>query len=58
MEWNEKMKHQQTKEKQVYHEQFLEKLHTEKVFKQEIYAVEKLIEHEDRMRQRQRELEY
>jgi hypothetical protein len=40
------------------HEEFIDKLHLDKGFKQEIYAVEKLIEHEERMMQRQRDLEY
>jgi hypothetical protein len=34
------------------------KLSSEKEFKQEIYGIERLIEHEDRMKERQKELEF
>ena len=38
------------------HCEFIEKLQLEKGFKQEIYAVEKLIEHEERMKRREKDL--
>ncbi len=45
-------------EKQIVHMEYIEKLSREKEFKQEMYGIERLIQHEESMQLRQRELEY
>ncbi len=55
MEWSEQSKEDECEMRMQVHAEFLENLKQEKIFKQEIYAAEKLMEHESRMVDRKKD---
>ncbi|CDW83173.1 UNKNOWN [Stylonychia lemnae] len=58
LEWNDRLKEQSKEERKKDHEEFLIKLREDKMFKQELYAIEKIIEFEERKVSRQKDLDY
>lgn len=58
MEWGARLKDQKREERLKGHEEFILKLSEEKMFKQEVYAIEKIIEFEERKNHRQKEMDF
>ncbi len=58
LEWKEKHRVLSKEVQKVQHLEFLDKLHQERLFKQEVYVLEKLIENEERKSERQKEMEF
>jgi len=58
IEWGDKLKEETRKKREHQHIEFVEKLKQEKVFRQEIYAVERIVEAEERKAKRKQDLDY
>lgn len=58
LEWNQRLKDTQSQEKKLRHEEFLGRLREDKMFKQELYAIERIIEFEERKTQRSKDMDF
>eukprot|EP00347_Sterkiella_histriomuscorum_P008890 403343355 len=58
LEWGQRLKESQVHEKKQKHEDFINKMKEDKMFKQEVYAIERIIEFEERKTQRQKDMEF
>lgn len=58
LEWTQQIKSKDGDDRKARHEEFVERLREEKMFKQEIYAIEKIVEFEQRKVTRQQEMDF
>ena len=58
MEWSERVKESLREQRMLCHNEFLEKLKTDKLYKQEIFAIQRIVEFEERKIQRTRDIEF
>ena len=58
LEFGEKLKEHERTLRKEHHFEFLEKLKEDKMFKQEMYAIQRILEFEDKKQLREREMEF
>ena len=58
LEWNHKIREDQKENQDKMHREFLEKMKSDKMFKQEMFAIMKIVDFQERKNQRTQDIEF